>query len=293
MQDEIKISAILPNYNMAELLPRSIQSLLDQTQPFSEIIIVDDGSTDGSIAVIEDYMRRHTNLRLIRHEKNQGVLSALNTGIKHAVGDYVMLCAADDTYGAKIVEASLPVIQQFPDVGVICGDAVVERFDLAEPFYRTLPFPSGELITAPVFKTLSRKNYVGFNGGGGMLINRQAVINAEMLQLDSRWHGDWILYFVVAFRHGIYYCKQVFTHINMRKQGYSEGKNENRVQDKVMLDTVNIIARCYPDLWDDFRDSALLPHYALRYRKLFLSDPVSHQFITTRLLWKLIINNAM
>src|SRR3990167_10279076 len=131
------ISAIIPNYNMAELLPAALESLLAQTIPFTEIIIVDDGSTDNSLAVIQRYLEQYPRIHLIKHAENQGVLAALNTGIERAVGDYVMLCAADDTYSNIIVTKSLPVIEQYPHVGVICGDAMVERFDLHDPFYRT------------------------------------------------------------------------------------------------------------------------------------------------------------
>lgn len=290
---EHNISAILPNYNMANLLPAALDSLLAQTKPFAEIIIVDDGSTDHSQAVIQQYLDQYPRVRLIKHDKNQGVLAALNTGIAHAVGDYVMLCAADDTYSSIIVEKSLPVIEQYPHVGVICGDAIVERYDLSEPFHRALPFPSGYYIPANAFKVISRKSYVGFNGGGGMLINRRVVIDAGMLQLSSRWHGDWILYFVAAFRSGVYYIDSVFTHIHIRKQGYSEGTKQKPVQDKVMLATVEIIKKCYPDVWHDFRDAALLPHYAIRYIRLFLSDPIARQFMTLKLIWKMMINNAM
>lgn len=290
---EIHISAIVPNYNMADLLPAAVESLLAQTTPFTEIIIVDDGSTDRSLAVIQQYLDQCPRVRLIKHDKNQGVLAALNTGITHAVGDYVMLCAADDTYTNIVVEKSLPVIAHYPHVGVVCGDAVVERYDLSEPFHRTLPFPSGRLIPAGEFKRISRNSYVGFNGGGGMLINRQVVIDAGMLQLASRWHGDWILYFVAAFRNGMYYVDSVFTHIHIRKQGYSEGTRQKPVQDKVMLATVDIIRKRYPELWNDFRDAALLPHYAIRYITLFLSDPIARQFMTLKLIWKMMINNAM
>jgi glycosyltransferase involved in cell wall biosynthesis len=287
------ISAILPNYNMAELLPAALDSLLAQTKPFTEIIIVDDGSTDNSLAVIQPYLDQHPSVRLLKHAENQGVLTALNTGIEHARGDYLMLCAADDTYTNIIVEKTQPVIKRYPNVGVICGDAMVERYDLQSPFYRRLPFQPERFISADEFKSMARKSYVGFNGGGGMLINRKVVIAAGMLQLNSRWHGDWILYFAAAFRNGVYYINHVFTHINMRKDGYSEGKKHKTAQDNVMLATVDIIKNRYPELWNDFRDSALLPHYTLRYISLFLSDPIARQFVTRKLIWKLMINNTM
>src|SRR5665213_1517564 len=90
------ISAIIPNYNSIEFLPKAIQSLLNQEEAFSEIIIVDDGSIDNSVEVIQLLIQEHPSIRLIRHEHNQGVCAALNTGIQSATGDYILLGAADD-----------------------------------------------------------------------------------------------------------------------------------------------------------------------------------------------------
>lgn len=290
---DIKMSAVLPNFNSVEFLPKSIRSLLDQTEPFAEIIIVDDGSTDNSVDVIESFMKDHPHIRLLQHEKNQGVNPALNTGIRHATGDYILLCAADDWYDPHMVARAQEAARRYPRVGVICGDAIVQRFDLKEPFYRMLPYPANTLITPEMFKAITRKSYVGFNSGGGMFIHRQAILDAGMLHNATRWHGDWLLYFVAALRHGVYYINEVFIHISMRKVSYSEGKQNKQIQNQVMLDTVRIVDRHYPELWDDFKKAALAPHFAIRYIALFLSDPVARRFMTPRLIWKMLINNRM
>ena len=289
---DIKVSAILPNYNMADMLPRSLRSLLTQTLAFTEIIVVDDGSTDDSVAVIREICDKHPQVRLIQQEKNLGVNPALNTGLRHAIGDYVLLCAADDTYGHTLVEKSVDIITRYPAVGLVCGDAVVDRFDLDKPFYRTLPYPPHTLMTSDDFKATARKGFVCFNAGGGMLMNRQAIIEAGLVQ-PARWNGDWILYFVIAFRYGIYYINDVFIHITMRKASYSEGKRERTVQDNLILETLHIIYKQYPDVWPAFKKAGLLPHYALRYIGLLLSDPIGRQFMTPKVVWKIIINNAM
>jgi glycosyltransferase involved in cell wall biosynthesis len=290
-QHQVTMGAVIPNYNSAEFLPKSIQSLLDQTEAFDEIIIVDDGSTDNSIELIETFIKDHPQIRLVRHEKNQGVIAALNTGVKHAKSDYLLLGAADDWYGTTVVASAKRVGQQFPDVGVICGDAIVERFDLAQPFYRSLPYPVHTLLSPDEFKAITCQSYVGFNSSGGMFMNRQAILNAGMLYPATRWHCDWLLYFAVALRQGVYYINEVFIHINMRKLSYSEGKNNNQTQNKVMLDTLQVIHQHYPDLWQDFKKAALVPHHALRYVYLFLLDKTARQFVTKRFIWKMIINN--
>lgn len=289
----LKMSAVIPNYNSVAFLPKAIQSLLNQKTPFDEIIIVDDGSTDNSVAVIEAFMKDHPQIRLVKHEKNRGVIAALNTGVQHAKGDYLLLGAADDWYGFNVVTLAKEAAKKFPGVGVICGDAIVERFDLKQPFYRSLPYPADDLITADEFKAITCKSYAGFNSSGGMFLSRQAILDAGLLHPDTRWHCDWLLYFVVALRKGVYYFNEVFINVNMRNLSYSEGKKNKKIQNKVMLDTIHILAKEYPDLWDDFKKAALVPHNALRYIVLFYCDPVARQFITKRFIWKMIINNPV
>ena len=293
MQNNIKLSAILPNYNSAAYLPYAIESLLNQTEALDEIIIVDDGSTDNSIDVIQGFMKNHSNIQLIQHEKNQGVNPALNTGIQRATGDYVILCAADDLYSPKSVALTKQVIRRYPEVGLVCGDAIVRRYDLKAPFYRTLPYPTG-FVAPSEFKRLTRKTFACFNSGGSMFINRRLILSVGMTHVPLRWHGDWLLYFVCAFKQGFYYINDVFIHIDIRKAGYCEnGRQNNKVQNQVMLDTVRTIDKQYPELWGDFKAAALMPHYAIRYIPLFLSDPIARRFISLRLAWKMFINNQV
>lgn len=289
----IKMSAVLPNYNSAKFLPKSIQSLLNQTESFTEIVIVDDGSTDDSLALINDFMSQYKNIRLIKHEKNLGVAQALNTGITHAIGDFVILCAADDWYHHTMVALAKQAIAKFPQVGLVCGDAIVHRFDKSSSFRRTLPYIKNSFITAEDFKSLTKQKYVGFNGGGGMFMNRQAILAAGLLCPELRWHSDWLLYFAIALQRGIYYLDGVFVFIDMRAASYSEGKNNWKIQKQVMMNTVEVISKRHPDLWNNFKEAALLPYYSLRCIPLFLLNTKMRKFFTFSLLWKFIINNNL
>ena len=286
------ISAILPNYNHADLLPGAIQSLIAQSEPLTEIIIVDDGSTDHSLHVIHSFMHQHQNIRLIKHSSNKGVSEALNTGIKHAIGEYVMLCAADDRYSEKMAACGKEGMLLYPEVGIICGDAIVHRFDMKKKFKRTLPYLKKRTWIPPAeFRALAKHQYVGFNSGGSMLMKRSAVIEAGMLYPATRWHNDWLLYFTIAMMHGIYYVDEIFIEINMRKESYSENKKQRAIQKEVMLSTIHILHNHPLPLWCAFKEGALLPHYSLYDIPLFLRDPIARQYITWRLIWRCFINN--
>lgn len=95
MATEIKISVIIPVYNAAELLRRTVESVMSQNFGGCEVVLVDDGSTDGSAGVCDELAAIYGNVKVL-HKENGGVSSARNAGIAAADGEYVMFLDADD-----------------------------------------------------------------------------------------------------------------------------------------------------------------------------------------------------
>ena len=99
----LKFSVIIPVYNVKEYLAKCISSVLSQTYDDYEIILVDDGSTDGSSELCDKYDIEDTRVRAF-HQKNQGVAAARNLGIEHASGDYILFVDSDDWIDSKTLE---------------------------------------------------------------------------------------------------------------------------------------------------------------------------------------------
>lgn len=89
------ITVIVPIYNMCEYLERCIRSIIDQTYANLEIILVDDGSTDGSEEICEQYSKKDKRIKVI-HKKNGGLVSARKKGLQNAIGEYIGFVDADD-----------------------------------------------------------------------------------------------------------------------------------------------------------------------------------------------------
>jgi len=89
------ISLIVPVYNMLGLLEKCMEGVLAQTYPRLEIILVDDGATDGSGALCDAYAERDSRVTAV-HRENGGLSAAKNTGLSHASGEYVTFVDADD-----------------------------------------------------------------------------------------------------------------------------------------------------------------------------------------------------
>ena len=95
MTSNVKVSVIVPVYNVEKYLKDCLNSVINQTLEDIEIICVNDGSTDNSLAILEDYAKKDSRIKII-NQKNKGLSGARNTGMKHVQGEYVLFLDSDD-----------------------------------------------------------------------------------------------------------------------------------------------------------------------------------------------------
>jgi glycosyltransferase involved in cell wall biosynthesis len=114
------VSIVTPSFNQARFLEATIQSVLSQDYASLEYIIVDGGSTDGSLEIIKKYSNR---LAWWVSEKDQGQTDALNKGFTHAHGNILGWLNSDDTYEPGAVSAAVSFFESQPEIGLVYGDA--------------------------------------------------------------------------------------------------------------------------------------------------------------------------
>ncbi len=103
----MKISVIVPVYNAEEYLKNCIMSVVRQTYDNWELILVDDGSSDGSLSIADLAAEKDERIRVI-HQKNAGPGAARNRGIKEALGDYVVFLDSDDYIDKNYFQLLVP-----------------------------------------------------------------------------------------------------------------------------------------------------------------------------------------
>jgi glycosyltransferase involved in cell wall biosynthesis len=154
------VSVVIPVYNAASFVCQAVQSSLGQTYGNREIIVVDDGSTDGTREALSEFHGRFTYL----YQKNSGVAAARNTGIRAAKGDLVCFLDADDLWAANAVELRLEFLQRHREIGLLSCRA--EKFiddDSAHiPFTPKEPRDGGaQTFPAPEgFGALVKSNFI-------------------------------------------------------------------------------------------------------------------------------------
>ncbi|MBU2609512.1 MAG: glycosyltransferase [Chloroflexi bacterium] len=137
------VSILTPSFNQAQFLEATLRSVLEQDYPNLEYIIVDGGSTDGSLDIIRRYAHR---LAWWVSEADKGQTDALNKGFARANGEILAWLNSDDTYEPHAVAEAVEFLQSRPEVGLVYGDAnfidqdgrLIGRFPAAQTDYRRL-----------------------------------------------------------------------------------------------------------------------------------------------------------
>lgn len=133
----MKVSVIIPVYNGSRYLAATLDSVLAQTYPLHEIIVIDDGSTDDSPTILRSYGDRLS----VTRQANQGVAAARNAGLRHASGDVITFIDQDDLWPARRTEALIDALRANPDALVATGP-VEMLYERSQP-----PSPASNLET--------------------------------------------------------------------------------------------------------------------------------------------------
>lgn len=171
------VSIVLPTYNQARFLPAALGSILKQTFRDFELIVVNDGSTDRTAAILDSYRRRH-RIRVIT-QSNQGLPTALNTGFADAQGQYLTWTSSDNILLPTMIEVLSRELEDHPSVGVVYSDWYFIDED-------------GEVLTA--FETLDYDQYLLLYANivhCSFLFRRECMDRAGLYDPELEYGEDW------------------------------------------------------------------------------------------------------
>lgn len=178
-----KVSFIVPVYNTQEFLPRCLDSLLGQTCPDIEIIVVNDGSPDGSAAIIDEYARMDSRVRVVE-KSNGGLSSARNAGMDVARGDIIDFVDSDDYVESNLAEFLVDAFaREHPEI-VVFG-AVCEPAELASKRIQQLLSPEAcvfESFDPVLLFSANAQPYVWRAAYSRELIERESLRFAEKVR---------------------------------------------------------------------------------------------------------------
>ncbi|HZF94710.1 MAG TPA: glycosyltransferase [Allosphingosinicella sp.] len=187
------VTAILPVFDRAGSIGRAIESVLDQSYAPVELILVDDGSTDGTAHILERYRDRATLLK----QENRGAYAARNLALRHAKGELVAFIDSDDAWLPDKLARQVPLMRG--DVGLVYGDVVIvaEPRDDAPRTGRT-SFTSVTPRRGRALQGLAAGNFVPTCTA---LVRTSALEEIGLFPEESRISADYLTWFRIAKRH--------------------------------------------------------------------------------------------
>jgi anaerobic magnesium-protoporphyrin IX monomethyl ester cyclase len=230
-----KISVIMANYNHSRFLKESLDSIIAQTLVPYEVIVLDDCSTDNSIDIITEYVEKYPYIHLVINEKNMGNLYSSNRLIELAKGDYVAALGADDAWMPEYLQKSASILEKNPQAALCCTDP---RFFYDETGH----------VTDIKFGWSTEPRYfypdeVAVLMQAGWYIESQSVIfkktslkNTEGFIPELKWHADWFLFHVMAFRDGICYVPEILAARRMVENSFGRGCDDPTAKKEVLLE---------------------------------------------------------
>lgn len=178
----VAVSIIMPIYNVADALGKSIQSLLDQTYQDFELILVNDGSTDNSGRICDEFQRKDSRI-LVVHQENAGSGFARNAGLDQATGEYIYFSDPDDYVEAELIEENLKIALENQANMVVFG-YYFEEMNSRKKIKRTTQLPTLSVVTT---KEDFRKSFRAFQGLDSNVLWNKLYKHLYLLENNCRF----------------------------------------------------------------------------------------------------------
>ena len=248
------VSAILPNYNYAEYLSSRIDEILDQTYPVSEIIILDDASTDASISCINTKLAKikdsfpNIEFKTILNKKNSGsVFSQWQKGVKQVTSDYIWIAELDDSADPEFLKTAMSPMLKDPNIvlsytnsRLIGTVSVKDRFRTIYDLFRRGHAIKSYTITgsAEVERNLAVFNSIP-NVSACIIKNLPELLDILDDAKDFKLSGDWCLY-LSMLKHGdlAYSTKKLNSHRLSKTSVTSRTNLELRLEEVKRIHTL-------------------------------------------------------
>ena len=237
----IPLSVILPNYNNGNLIARALLALLNQTPSAQEIIVVDDGSTDNSVAVIEALQRRHPLIKLIRNETNRGIIASVKNALTVATGEYLLFAASDDFVFPGLFAHAFAALRDYPQAAYFCaGVALLDANDRLIGL-RPVTVPRrgpGYLSPANVRRVIRRSDFWVL--GTATVYRRNMLVKIGYFDARLGSLGDVLANRMLAFKHGFYFDPDVLASYNKDPMSFSARNALSVTESRRLLDAAAV-----------------------------------------------------
>lgn len=245
-----RLTVVVPVYNVENYLNKCLESIVSQTRHVDEIIIVDDGSTDGSGAIADAYAANYTNIKVI-HQKNGGLSAARNTGIDRAQSDYITFVDSDDYIDRNMYEKLMEnMLKEGADISI----GGVWREDGGG--LKNSVYPEGIFkVWGKTDALIQLNSYNYFNMSFCDKIFKRSLFEGGGRTSDKLrfpvgkiCEDYYLMHQVIARAETIVYTSQPFYHYVQRNGSISRNKKVSMAQIGASMSQLDFYNKWFPDL---------------------------------------------
>jgi glycosyltransferase involved in cell wall biosynthesis len=282
------LAVILPNYNHGKYLPTAMQALLDKTRPPDEIVVIDDGSTDNSWEIIQDFASRSSSIRPFRNEKNMGPLYTVNRALGLTQADYIYSGASDDCVLPGFFEKCMDLLAKHPEAGLCC--TIGDWHEVSSGLHWQ---PGAGMADVPSY--FSPRKMIELERQGRLFIptntavmKRSALLEAGGFLHELKCICDWFADYVIGFRYGICYVPEALARFNILPTSYYKKHRRVDAEFNVLLENLMrfLTQPKYQDAAELIREGGSLYIHSTPILKILLQHPEYRRFITPNFLRK-------
>ena len=241
--DNPTVSVIIPTYNRANLINRSVSSVLNQTFKDFEVIVVDDGSIDNTENVVKNF--NDSRIKYIKGEKNVGAAAARNIGIKVAKGKFIAFQDSDDEWLPEKLEEQIKI---FKKVSLRIGIVYVGRWQIKEEKKMYIPFERVNQKEGNIYKELLKSNFIGTPT---ILVKKECFEKVGMFNENLPRFQDWELVLRLAKYYNFKFIDEPLVLCHFTSKSISTNSN-------ALLKAFKIIKEKY---FKDLDNKLLAKHY--------------------------------
>ena len=224
----MKLCVVMACYNHGHYLAGWFESVLSQSRPADEIVIVDDASTDGSDRLLEKYQHQIPYLKVLRNEKNLGVHDSWNRGVLAAKSDIIVGSGTDDIFSPGFFEEGMKVFERYPNIGLCCGDFGMFRDQLPRKIesVRILDTDQTLYIDPDQLIKLSKKHDFLVPSNSAMY-KRELLVKYGPYDSSLKSLADYYLCHQIALRYPIVYVPKAFSAFRVVSNSYGDKIRRN------------------------------------------------------------------
>ncbi|MEW5748727.1 MAG: glycosyltransferase [Candidatus Thermoplasmatota archaeon] len=210
-----RVSVIMSSYNHLPYIRTAIESVLSQSVRGLELLIVDDGSQDGSRELIEQAVAWDDRIRAVFHTNNLGIARTLNDGMKNADGEFLAFIASDDVWKSDKLEKQLAVLESDDTLIVWSeGEIIDAAGKLTGQTFTRIHNSQGKPKSGRIFEDLLKGNFIF---GSSRILKRESALSV-MYDEELKFLNDYKFELSLARRHSYYFLEEPLAYYRLHGQ---------------------------------------------------------------------------